>query len=259
MRHVLETTTVNLTSSVAENRQLAQLAGFKLPLTFFFNSDTLLNTLDLEPDISVPQVDAGLYRNCLTEFAVEVTDGSFRFPGDTHFVFLVPEPAFEDQTVINSLIASSAISPKLTACLLMVDFPNPVFSPRRAALMKYVPPTAVLRGAGDLPQFVTAVSQATAALPPTSAEAEFLANWSLSDTEWRRVFEKRIEDFMSKIAERLTSPAGVQDIFRLAESRRREFRKRPLAEFRLTTPVTNIPESAALLQLTANGCVVEKT
>jgi hypothetical protein len=259
MRHVLETTTVNLTSSVAENRQLARLADFKLPLTFFFASDTLLNTIELEPDIAVPQVDAELYRRCLTEFAVEVTDGRFRFPGDTHFVFMVPEPAFEDETVVNSLIARSAISRKLIACLLMVDFPNPVFSPRRAALMKYVPPTAVLGGAGDLPEFVTAVSRAAAALPPGSAEAELLANWSLSDTEWRRVFEKRIEDFMGNIAERLTSLAGVRDIFRLAESRRREFRKWPLAEFRLTTPVTNIPEDAALLELTADGRVVEKT
>jgi hypothetical protein len=90
MRHVLETTTVNLTSSVAENGQLAGLEHLKLPLTFFFNSDVLLNLLGLEPDIRVPQVDAGLYRECLKKFAVEVTDGTFRFPGDTHFVFVVP-------------------------------------------------------------------------------------------------------------------------------------------------------------------------
>jgi hypothetical protein len=45
----------------------------------------------------------------------------------------------------------------------------------------------------------------------------------------------------------------------LAESRRREFRRRPLAEFRLTTPVTNIPENAPLLELTVDGRVVEKT
>jgi hypothetical protein len=48
MRHVLETTTVNLTSSVAENGQLAGLDHFTLPLTFFFNSDALLNTVGLQ-------------------------------------------------------------------------------------------------------------------------------------------------------------------------------------------------------------------
>jgi hypothetical protein len=258
MRHILETTTVNLTSSDAENGQLAGLDRFYLPLTFFFNSDALLNTLGLEPDIRKPQVDAGLYRECLKSFAVEVTDGSFRFPGDTHFLFVAPEPAFEDLPVLESLLSSSVISRKLAACLMMVDFPNPVFSHRRAALMRYVPATAAI-GQGDLPEFVAAVGRAAAALPPGSAEAEFLANWRLPDDEWQRVFERRIEEFILKVGESLNSAPAFPAIFRLAESRRREFRRRPLAEFRLTTPVTNIPESAALLELTANGGVREKT
>ena len=257
MRHVLETTTVNLTSSVAENGQLAGLEHLKLPLTFFFNSDVLLNLLGLEPDIRVPQVDAGLYRECLKKFAVEVTDGTFRFPGDTHFVFVVPEPAFEDLAVLESLIFSAVISRKLAACLLMVDFPNPVFSRRRAALMKYVPASAAT-GQGDLAEFVAAVERASAELPAGSPEAEFLANWRLPNNEWQRAFEKRIEEFMATVGERLSSAAAFPDIFRLAESRRREFRRRPLAEFRLTTPATNIPESAALLELSADGRVIEK-
>jgi hypothetical protein len=258
MRHVLETTTVNLTSSVAENGQLAGLDRFNLPLTFFFNSDALLNMLGLEPDIRVPQADAGLYRECLKKFAVAVTDGSFRFPGDTHFVFVVPETAFEDLPVLEALLSASVISLKMAACLLMVDFPNPVFSGRRAALMKYVPASAAI-GQGDLPEFVAAVERASAALPPGSPEAEFLTNWRLPDNEWQRAFTKRIEEFLANVGARLNSAAAFPDIFRLAESRRREFRRRPLAEFRLTTPVTNIPESAALLELTAEAHVLEKT
>jgi hypothetical protein len=86
-----------------------------------------------------------------------------------------------------------------------------------------------------------------------------LSNWRLPDNEWRRAFAKRIEEFMAHIDERLKSATGFAEMFRLAESRRREFRRRPLAEFRLTTPVTNIPESAALLEMTADGRVLEKT
>jgi hypothetical protein len=257
MRHVLETTTVNLTSSAVENGQLAGSDHVNLPLTFFFNSDALLNTLELEPDIHVLQVDAGLYRECLQKFAVAVTDGSFRFPGDTHFVFVIPETAFEDVTVLESLLSAPVMSRKLAACLLMVDFSNPVFSPRRAALMKYIPASAAI-DQGDLAEFVAAAEQASATMPAGSPEAEFLANWRIPDSEWQRAFEKRIEEFMSNVEERVNSTAGFADIFRLAESRRREFRKRPLAEFRLTTPVTNIPESAALLELTADGAVREK-
>src|SRR5262249_40694968 len=157
---------------------------FNLPLTFFFNSDALLNTLGLEPDIGVPQVDAALYRQCLTKFDVAVTDGNFRFSGDTHFVFVVPEPAFEDLPVLQSLLDAPVISRKLAASLLMVDFPNPVFSPRRAALMKYVPASAAI-GRGDPPEFISTVEQAASVLPPGSAEAEFLANWRLADDQWQ--------------------------------------------------------------------------
>jgi hypothetical protein len=258
MRHILETTTVNLTSSVAENGQLPGLDRFNLPLTFCFNSDGLLNTLGLEPDIRVPEVAASLYRQCLERFQVAVTDGTFRFPGDTHFVFVVPEPAFEDLTVLESLLSASVISRKLAACLLMVDFSNPVFSRRRAGLMKYVAPSAPT-GQGDLPEFVAAVERAAAALPPDSPEGEFLTNWRLSDDEWQRAFERRLEEFMANVGAQLNSATAFPDIFRLAESRRREFRRRPLAEFRLTTPVTNLPETAPLLELTADGRVLEKT
>jgi hypothetical protein len=138
----------------------------------------------------------------------------------------------------------------------MVDFPNPVFSKRRAALIKYVPAAATI--GQDLPEFVAAVERASADLPPNSAEAEFLANWRLPDDQWQLSFTKRIEEFIGHIRERLNSAAGFADIFRLAESRRREFRRRPLAEFRLTTPMTNIPESALLLELTEDGRVRKK-
>jgi hypothetical protein len=47
-------------------------------------------------------------------------------------------------------------------------------------------------------------------------------------------------------------------VFLLAESRRREFRRRPLAEFRLTTPITNIPEDASLLEFSLDATVHEK-
>lgn len=259
MRHALETTTVNLTASPTENDRLAEAAQLPLPLTFFLNTDALLNApLNLEPDIDVPQVAAALYRACLTKFDVAISDGSFRFPGDTHFVFVVPEPAYEDIAVLRTLISHSVISRKLAAALLMVDFPNPVFSLRRPQLMKYVPQSAAANGAGDLPEFVSSVEQAVRSLPGDSAEAEFLANWRLADTEWPSIFAKRIEDYMAKVGRQLNSPMAVEDLFRLAESRRREFRKRPLAEFRLTTPMTNIPETAPLLQLTQDAVVTTK-
>jgi hypothetical protein len=63
---------------------------------------------------------------------------------------------------------------------------------------------------------------------------------------------------MAKLAMQLQTASGVESIFRLAESRRREFRKRPLAEFRLTTAMTNIPEGDPLLQLAEDAAVISK-
>jgi hypothetical protein len=47
----------------------------------------------------------------------------------------------------------------------------------------------------------------------------------------------------------------VDGWFRLAEYRRRRFRRRPLAEFNLTTPRTNISENAPPLRMTLQGRV----
>ncbi len=118
--------------------------------------------------------------------------------------------------MLRTLLAHKVISGKLAACLLMVDFANPVFSPRRAALLRYLPAAAPGAGPGDLPDFVAAVRQAAAALPGTSPEAEFLGNWQMADRDWPTLFAKRIENYMAKLAVQLQSASGVEAIFRLA-------------------------------------------
>ena len=59
--------------------------------------------------------------------------------GDTHFCFLVPERAFEDQAVLREAIEIGLVTKRLAACLLMVDPWNPIFSDRRRALLRHVP------------------------------------------------------------------------------------------------------------------------
>ena len=89
-------------------------------------------------------------------------------------------------------------------------------------------------------------------------EAEFLADWNLGAAVWKQTFEQRIEQFFQALTPRLVAADSFAPIFELGESRRREFRKRRLAEFRLTTPITNIPENAPLLQFAADGSVQTK-
>jgi hypothetical protein len=259
MRQVLESSTINLASSPTSHPALAAAARVKLPLTFFINSDALIDVLDLDPGLSLPEVDAAVYRDTLRQFEVALTDGQFRFEGDTHFLFVVPEAAYEDVYLLEQLLARQVLSRKLAACLLMVDFCNPVFSPIRGALMRHVPAEALLDGPGGLDEVLINAARASHdAGTGGRAEAELLAAWDTPDPVWQQTFADRIRGFMTAVLDGINQPGRFARIFELAESRRREFRKRPLAEFRLTTPVTNIPDDAPFLEFTEDGGIREK-
>jgi hypothetical protein len=120
-------------------------------------------------------------------------------------------------------------------------------------LLRFVPDQ--VEGAGEVleARFVEAVTAAGAA--PESPEQEFLANWSTPDFE--EAFRARITDYFRALQEGMSRAEVVEGWFRLAEHRRRRFRRRPLAEFALTTPRTNIPEDAPALRMTTNGVVEE--
>jgi hypothetical protein len=260
MRQVLETTTVNLASSDAESRLVRPDDRVPLPITFFLNSDALINTLELEPAISPPAVEGRWYLDSLRRYDFALVDEGFREPGDTYFAFLVPEPAFEDVDVLRKLLEAGVVTARFAASLLMVDFPNPIYSERRRQLMTYVPATARVTDAGsDLPGTMgAAIADAARALPADSPEREFLAWWGVPEDRWRAEFTIRIERYVAAIVERLAAPAGFDDYVRLAESRRREYRRQPLNEFLLTLPTTNIPTDSAPLRMNEDGTVGAK-
>ncbi len=256
-RQVLETTTVNLVSSSVSNSKLATAQDVPLPLTFFINGDVLIDILGLEPNIQVPKVPGTVYRAILQQFDVALTDGKHRFPGDTNFVFAVPEASFEDNMILHGLLRRKVLTRKLAAALIMVDFCNPIYSTRRSALLKYVPEfSAVDNPTSFEASLVASIRTATTA---GSAEAEFLNGFDLADSEWEHVFKERIETFFHHLEPMFGSAETFAKVFELAESRRREFRKRPLAEFRLTTPITNIPETASFLEFTSNATIRPKS
>jgi hypothetical protein len=142
MRQVLDTTTINLISADIESSQVQDDMSFQLPSTFFLNADALLGEIGLQPDISPIRVSGQFYRGSLRRYDFALVDGNFRQVGDTFFAFLVPEPAFEDIDVLSTLLERNIITPHFAASLLMIDFPNPIFSVRRQQLMKYVPQQA---------------------------------------------------------------------------------------------------------------------
>jgi hypothetical protein len=260
MRQVLETTTVNLASSETESRLVQEDTSVRLPLTFFLNSDALLNEIHLAPNISRISVEGRLYLDSLKRYEFAVKDGNFHQEGDAPFAFLVPEPAFEDLNVLSQLLQKKIITRHFAASLLMVDFPNPIFSSRRQQLLKYVPDEARLAsGSSDLPsRMVSAIEAVEQSLPVDSPEKEFLANWRLPDADWKTIFERRIEDYFAVLTAKAATEEGFDGFVRLAESRRREFRKRPIHEFDLNLPTTNIPMDSPWLEMSEDGTVRSK-
>lgn len=260
MRQILDTTTVNLASSSQQSDQLDDNATLTLPATFFLNVEALLDAIGLAPNIDNVVVPGRLYRQSLRRYDFTLTDGSYRQPGDSFFAFLIPEPAFEDLNVLALLLRQRIISRRFAACLLMVDFPNPIFSERRRRLLAHVPDAAPLTDRAGGPartdleaRFVAAVE--ASGQPANSPEEEFLANWRLPAASWQRTFEARVEDYFGQLTGLADSNAGFDGWVRLAESRRREFRRRPLAEFRLTLPTTSIPRDAPTLAMRPDGTV----
>jgi hypothetical protein len=264
LRQAAFDTTVNLATSETASRLLTDDSRLQPPLSFFVNRDTLFDTLGLAPDdpaVATVSIPGALYRQCLRRYDVHRTDGSMRIEGDSHFAFLIPEPAFEDTHLVEAMVQAGLLTPRFVACLAMTDFCNPVFSSRRAALLRYVPEEVRGAAPGEELQsrFVEAVGAAVAAGEhgaggPGSAEREFLANWSVAAYE--AVFLQRITGYFAALQAGMADPDVVDGWFRLAEYRRRRFGKRRLAEFALTTPRTNIPVDAPPLRMTAHGRAV---
>lgn len=263
LRQLCTSTAVNLASSVTASRTVAvnPSESLTLPLGFWLNVDSLLDDLAIPAHFVPPSVPGQLYLNSLVRYDFKLVEGEFRQPGDTFFAFVVPEAAFEDTEVVNQLVRRKVISAHFAASVLMVDFPNPVFSPARAKLLEYVPTAATLdpAGGGVSQQIAEAIGRAADVLPLDSPEAQFLDNWRFADSDWRDVFAARIQDYMEAVAARIATAEGFDDYVWLAESRRREFKSMRLNEFALTLPVTNIALDTPLLQMNQDGTISEKS
>ncbi len=269
LRQVLTTTTANLVTSDRESRLISADDDLVLPHTFFLNTEALLDRIGLSPDITAISVKGRPYLGSLEKYEFKLMDRDpetgeilFEQDGDTFFAFAVPEPAFEDLDILDLLLRERLISRRFAACILMIDFQNPVFSERRTGLLRYVPADAELTSDAEIKSnieelFVNSVAAVGAG--EGTVEAEFLANWGIPVDRWESTFVELIEEYFRRLRDLSGTDAGFDGWARLAESRRREFKRRPLAEFSLTLANTNIPSTAPLLEMKTDGTVAQKS
>lgn len=256
MRSFLGTPTVNLVSS---QTQFSLIAGgsatqLDIPQAFFTDTECLNGILGLPtPDPSQVTIDAAAYQQALADHQVALrADGQVfgTVPQDTHFAFVVPERAFEDIVTVRRTIDLGLVSRRLAACLLMVDFANPVFSARRRALMAHVPGTATVGGGQSSfsEDFANAVRATPAASEDGTPEQEFAQLWDVGE-EWPQRFAERLTSYYAAVAARLATPEGLAEIFRLAESRRNQVRAMPISEHPLLFATPDPPLSEKLRML----------
>ena len=245
LRHLFTSTTVNLTSTDRQSSTItADSPELTLPTGFWLNQDVLFDDLRLFTQAAPPRAPAARYLAGLTRFGFRLEEkfSAFSQPGDTFFAFVVPEAAHEDNEVVRQMVRKGLISAKFAACVLMVDFPNPVFSPARSHLMRYVPttPTKAVELCDRVAQAIVDAAR-TRTLPDDSPEGLFAAHWQVPDDAWQTVFGQRVDAYLRKVTQQIQTASGFDDYVRLAESRRRQFRLMKLNEFELTLPVTDIP------------------
>ncbi|MFF9488779.1 hypothetical protein [Streptomyces sp. NPDC014676] len=262
LRHLFTTTTVNLASTDRQSSVITpESSDLVLPMGFWLNQDVLLDDLGLTTRAAPPAVPAARYRASLTRFGFRLEeraeDGgiAFRRPGDTFFAFVVPEAAHEDNEVVRQMIRNGLLSAKFAACVLMVDFPNPVFSLPRAHLMRYAP-TVATEPSALCDRMALAITDAARDLPADSPEGRFAAHWQVPDDAWRAVFGQRVDAYLRTAAARVRTEDGFDDCVRLAESRRRRFRAMRLNEFQLTLPVTDISADVPPLAMREDATTV---
>lgn len=260
-RQILDSSSANLISTHKEWSQIATGNDLDdIPPSFFVDTASLIEVVGVAATLPRLVMTRVRYRKLVTTHKLRVIGGGVNLPGDVPFCFTVPERAHEDVLALKILVDNAVLSPRLAAALLMIDFTNPVTSPPRRALLKHLPPSAGLTPATNLDKtLVAAITKAAPTTKTGSPERRFVANWELGPDAWRQNYGGRIEAYLAAVAARLATDTGADDIFRLAESRRREFAKRPLAEFKLTLPqATAIPEGAPVLEMSETAAVAPR-
>ncbi len=251
VRSFLGTPTVNLVSSLEDAESVLDESNprdFKLPGAFLADTECLSGVLGLPaPTDEQRTVSGATYREVLVSHGVTLglDDGTAVLdpPNDTHFVFVVPERAFEDIDIVRGAVERGLVSSRLAACLLMVDFPNPVFSPRRESLLAHLPETAPTNELED--SITGAVLGSDAASQAGTPEREFRDLFEVGD-KWPTRFGEILTEYYASATAALETTDRLDAIFRLAESRREAARGLPIVESPLVFARPESPVPAGL-------------
>jgi hypothetical protein len=245
-----------LTDAVPFSRRVKQKQPIEIPWGFFV--DPRLAGL-----AGQVRVDLQLYQKVLQK--VEARFAPDETPGltEAHHAFNSPGRSYFDNKALDVLVQQGLLDEPLIAAVLMVDFPNPLYSNARAGLLKYVPSQA--RNAQDLRrQLIEALRPAAA---NDTAAAALLAN--LTDPERTLVQHRKVvQAYLDQASRAATDVEAVHDWWRLLVQRRAEVEAAQTAQhpegritepgFRVLFPQHNLKGEPGRLSLDASTARLRK-
>jgi hypothetical protein len=261
LNRLINTTTVNFQSSHAKP---VDATDVEVPPDFFiFHSALTMPQINLSamPTLKITRSmhDAFVSQHKL---ALQQLGGgsklAYQQPGTTFFAFFVPVPAFEDMIAIRELINQKVIDANFAASVLLVDFPNPVFSAQRSSLLKYarqIQTAKVLASGSPNPngvpaQFIALVTAAAKSQPPCrpstlascTPEQQFL--FFAGQSDWQQRAKDQIDRYFAAIGQRIGTAVGANDYMTMSISRQSQFANARgvgnLDEFSLLLPCSDL-------------------
>ena len=225
--------------------------------------------------VTVPPVPISIlwptYRALTDKYEFALEDGNgFRQAGDTFFSLLIPEPAFETTDLLEQAVRAKLVTPRLALCLLLVDFPNPVFSSVRNGLLKHVDKLHTEAAESEVASLEAALVRsilaeaaaqgpvAEAHLEGAAAEQQFAYYWQVPPAQLATLATRHLHEYLNAAAAAAAADAGLDGWVRLSISRRREYQATfpglNQAEFPLLLPRTNLPLTR-FLRMRRDGAV----
>ncbi len=190
LKPLFETTEFNLISSDTTTRLHPFTStteqptdDYIIPNSFFLNADIIAGSRLGE------QFTGGFRINSARAFEVKVKPEEYerlvngagvklagQQPGDANFAWLVPEPSFIDNNLVDQLITKNIVPREFVAAVLAIDLDNPVLSQERQRLFELdiIPSQFQVEPVNNLiPQTVAALESLNPA--SNSPEGQFLA------------------------------------------------------------------------------------
>lgn len=174
------------------------------------------------------------------EYRALVDDRQLRLGGarsDANFAWFVPEPSHVDNSMVDRLLRRGAVTPHFAAAVLAIDLERPIFSSRRAELLRFVPARYAFHPTSNGPAsephpLTTAVVAALRAeeLEPGSPAHELLS--LLESTDAVAELKVRVREYLSRVQRLLatseTRQAELERLMDRAIEVRRRVRDDPL-------------------------------